>query len=312
VIPVLLGPTASAKTSIGIELARLLNAEVISVDSRKVYRGLSIGTAVPEGTWDGGVYMSEGIVHHYIGVFAPDEPTTAGRFAQDAEALILDIQTRGKTALLVGGTGFYFKALQQGLPALPPSDLSLRRRLMERAAGEGIAALHQELGLVDAAAAAAISAQDTHKVVRALEVYTLTGRPFSDWKNAPRRASQHQFKVMGLLFPKEDLFQRIEQRSQRMVEMGMIQEAQSILDQGYLPTCPALMSFGYREAVQVLGGLLPFDDFLPLLIKNTKAYAKRQLTWFRTQVQPHWFDCDSSSNKLDIALKMKDFLHNHE
>jgi tRNA dimethylallyltransferase len=307
-IPVILGPTASGKTSIGIELAKLIGGEIISVDSRKVYKGLTIGTATPAGEWKNKTLVVQGIPHHLIGYLAPDQAYTAGDFFLDAEKLLEDIVARNRRPLLVGGTGFYFKALEQGLPVLPKRDETIRVELEKKILERGVPALHAELALKDASAANAISPHDKHKVIRALEIIHLTGQPFSSWKEKPRRRSTHQFVVMGLSWPKAELDKRIESRSKTMEKRGMIEETEAVLKQGYSHDCPALASFGYREAVQVLEGKLPRKEFLPRLIHGTKSYAKRQRTWFRTQTHPLWFDCDSSSQIEEISLKMKAFL----
>jgi tRNA dimethylallyltransferase len=307
-IPVILGPTASGKTSVGILLAQQLDGEVISVDSRKVYQGLPIGTATPEGEWKEGAYRVQGIAHHLMGHLSPANPYTAANFADDAERLIEEIGARGHTPILVGGTGFYFKALAKGLPALPSRDLNVRAAIESRMEKEGSAALHAELAQKDAEAGKSIRPSDRHKITRALEVIQLTGQLFSDSKMSPTVKSNHTYVVLGLDFPKNLLDERIEERSKRMFDRGMIEEAEALLKKGFDKNCPALASFGYREAVQVLEGSLPRKDFLPALIKGTKAYAKRQRTWFRTQVQPTWFEADKVSTKEEIAMRMKAFL----
>lgn len=304
-IPVVLGATATGKTDVGIELSKLIDGEVISVDSRKIYKGLPIGTATPEGAWKNDSLVVEGVVHHLISCLRPDQPFTAGDFAQQTEVLIEKIFQKGKIPVLVGGTGFYFKALALGLPHLPPRDPALRDKLMERTAQEGSASLHEELKQVDPQAAQAISSRDKHKIVRALEVFQLTRQPFSSWKNAGRKPSAHSFAVFGLHMDKTTLDRRIEERSQRMTKAGMIEEAEQILKEGYAKTCPALSSFGYREAVEVIEGTLPRSEFLPRLIKGTKAYAKRQHTWFRTQTKPRWIECDQKSDAREISQTVR-------
>jgi tRNA dimethylallyltransferase len=312
IIPVILGTTASGKTSVGIELAKLCDGEIISVDSRKVYQGLPIGTAVPEGNWEDNILWVENIAHHLIGFLPPDKPYTAGDFSQDAERLIQEIIQRGKTPILVGGTGFYFKALDRGLPPLPKADEKFRSSLETRIEKHGVASVYSELQTLDPIAAKNITHADRHKIIRALEIFHLTGRPFSSWKEQPKKSTSFPFCVMGLQWAKEILDQRIEDRSTHMYEEGMIEEAEAVLKKkGYSPDCHALASFGYREAVKVIQGLLPREEFLPRLIHGTKAFAKRQRTWFRTQVRPAWFPCDNSSKKEEIAMKMKAFCYTH-
>jgi tRNA dimethylallyltransferase len=308
-IPVLLGLTATGKTDAGIELSKLVDGEVISVDSRKVYEGLPIGTATPEGHWKEGAYVVENVPHHLMGHLRPDQPYTAGDFAPDAGKIIDAILQKGRVPVLVGGTGFYFKALQQGLPDVPPRDEAVRGKLMEETTGIGLPALHARLKEHDPIAAGRIKIGDTHKIVRALEVITLTGEPFSSWKDKGRQPSPHKFLVVALNMDKDSLERRIEERSKRMFKDGMIEETEAVLQKGYSPTCPALASFGYREAVHVIQGRLPRKEFLPLLIKGTKAYAKRQRTWFRTQTKPLWIDCRPETTAAEISLKMKALLY---
>lgn len=307
-IPVILGQTASGKTSVGIDLARLLNGEIISIDSRKVYEGLPIGTATPAGEWEDGAYIVKGIPHHLMGFLSPDKPYAAGDFIDQADQLIRDITARGRTPILVGGTGFYFKALRDGLPELPKSDPAVRAKLEKRLAAEGVDAMREELIRVDPAAAGAITTGDRQKILRALEVLEMTGEPFSSWKDKKKPVTVRSYTVMGLHYAQEVLEKRIKERSAHMEKEGMIEEAAAVLKKGFEPTCPALASFGYREAVEVVLGKRPRSQFLPSLIKGTKAYAKRQRTWFRTQVQPFWFECGTTTNGSDIALKMKAFL----
>lgn len=307
IIPVILGPTASSKTSIGIELSKLIDGEVISVDSRKIYKGLPVGTATPDGTWNNNRYIVETIVHHLIGHLPPDTIYGAGDFTEDAEKLIEDIQNRGKTPILVGGTGFYFKALRDGLPMLPNRNEKFRQKLTEEIEKKGLEYAFNKLKEADPAAARVIKPGDPHKIIRALEVTHLTGQPFSSWKEDTSRASPRSFAVLGLDFAKGVLDKRIEARSQQMLKKGMIEETEAVLKQGYAKNCPALSSFGYKEAVQVVEGTLSKSDFLACLIKGTKAYAKRQRTWFRNKVVPTWFECNETTKSAEIALKMKDF-----
>ncbi len=310
VIPVILGPTATGKTAVGIHLAREMNGEIISVDSRKVYKYLSIGTATPPGEWTDGIYWVKDVPHHLMAHLPPDQAYNAGDFAKDAEQLIGEVLKRGRLPILVGGTGFYFKALVMGLPELPPKNDAIRNELAARLEKEGHGSLFAELKAIDPESGFAISPQDSHKLIRALEVHRLTGQPFSSWKNAVKKPSRYKFTVLGLHANKAALDKKIEERSRRMFEEGMIEETEALIKKGFSKDCPALSSFGYREAVQVLEGQLPRSNFLSALIKGTKAYAKRQNTWFRTQTKPVWFDCQQNNEACQLSLKMRDFLNN--
>jgi len=308
-VPVILGPSATGKTKAALSLARLLNGEVISVDSRKVYQGLPIGTATPAGKKRGHAYRVDDIDHYLMSHVPPDQLYTAGDFRKEAEQCLDDISSRGKTPILAGGTGFYFKTLQFGLPELPLRDETLRHLLEEKIEREGALALHSQLKTVDPTAATHIDPSDRHKLIRALEVYERTGQPYSTFKRKSRPGSKYIFKVFGLRVDKDKLEKKIEQRSQLMVERGMLEETRALLETGGVPpTAPILQSFGFREAVQVAQGQMSADEFLPLLIKGTKAYAKRQRTWFRTQVSPHWIDCEPDTPGDVISAKIIDIL----
>jgi len=309
-IPVILGATATGKTAVGIELAKLMGGEVISVDSRKVYKYLPIGTAAPRGEWVNGQFLVANISHHLIGHLDPDQPYNAGDFSRDAENLIGQILERGKLPLLIGGTGFYFKALAEGLPEIPPHDEKIRKELAGLLKEKGHQKLFADLKLIDPDAAGKISPQDSHKLIRAMEVFKITGRPFSVWKKAARKKTAFKFLVLGLHVNKSTLEKKIEARSRRMVAEGMIEETEAVLKKGFPKDCPALLSFGYREAVEVLEGKLSRPEFLTRLIKSTKSYAKRQLTWFRTQVKPVWFEGGENLEIGRLSLKMRDFLSN--
>lgn len=308
-IPVILGQTASGKTSVGIELAKMIDGEIISVDSRKVYEGLPVGTATPDGTRAGGAYLVKGVNHYLMSFLPADQPYSAGDFSTDASRLIDEIRSRGKTPILVGGTGFYFKSLEQGLPPLPKADDEFREKWGKIIDKQGVDVAQRELERVDAEAARAITTKDRHKIIRALEVHHLTGVPFSQWKNQKHKTNSNTYIVMGLQYAKELLNKRIEERSKHMLKAGMIEETEALLKRGFAPDCHALSSFGYREAVQVARGSMPRTEFLAHLVKGTKAYAKRQQTWFRTQVRPAWFPCDESSKAEAIAVKMKAFCY---
>ena len=307
-VPVLLGPTASGKTDVAIRLAKEWDAEIVSVDSRKVYKGLRVGTATPDGAWRNGAYVVDGVPHHLMDFLDPRAAYTAGDFCGDAERVMAEIERRGRVPFLVGGTGFYFKALKDGLPPLPPRDETLRAELERRRTEDGLAALRAELADRDPAFAAKVGANDKHKIIRALEVIRLTGRPYSAWKAVPGRASGRRFRVAALEYPAEVLARRIEERSRRMVQHGMIEETRALLASGCPAAAPALTSFGYRDAVRVVNGDLSTDDFLALLIRSTKAYAKRQRTYFRTQLAPRRIPCDASSKKSDISMSLNDFI----
>nr|AEQ20589.1 tRNA delta(2)-isopentenylpyrophosphate transferase [uncultured bacterium CSLF42] len=287
------GPTGSGKTSFGLQWARAHRGEIISADSRQLYRYLAIGTAKPAGTWTAAppCYRVEGIPYHLVDFLNPDERFSAAEFARIAEAKIQEILNRGHTPILVGGTGFYFKALKEGLAPLPKAQPSIREELRALAERKGRPHLHSELAKVDPEAAVAIPANNLHRVIRALEVYRSTGKPISQWhrEHAERKASavapSRFYRIIGLDPGKEILDQRLEQRCAEMITRGMIEETQEVLAKGYSRDCPALSGLGYPRVVAFLKDELSKQDMLQGLIQDTRQYAKRQRTWFRHQLQ---------------------------
>lgn len=276
---VIVGPTASGKTDLALALARRLDGEVVSADSRQIYRGLDAGTAKPARDGRG---LCEGVPYHLLDVVEPGEPYDAGRWAREAALLCARIAARGRLPIVAGGTGLYVKALLEGLAALPGRDESLRRRLEDEAARDGRTALHARLARLDPEAAAAIPANNIQRVMRALEVHELTGRPLTEhWRRRapglPARA------VLRIDWPAAELSRRIEERA-RLMWPAMLAEAAALsarLEGGE----PGLESLGYREALACARARLSPREGLDRLIASTRAYAKRQRTWFRTQLE---------------------------
>jgi len=284
---VLAGPTAVGKTALSLELAGRHEAEIVGADSVQVYRGLDIGSAKPT--------QAERALapHHLIDVADPVEGFSAARFAKLADRAIVDIAGRGHKALVVGGTGLYIKALLWGLAPAPPKDQALRDELAASWEERGAEAMHARLAELDPEAAARLHPNDRQRVLRALEVCLQTGEPFS------RRLEGHGFKeprhahlFIGLERPREELNQRIEQRAEAMWSGGLLTEVEALLAAGVPPEAPGLGSLGYRQAVAVLRGEMQPDEALFDMIRTTKAYAKRQLTWFRSVKGLHWHHAD--------------------
>jgi tRNA dimethylallyltransferase len=273
------GPTASGKTELGLRFARERHGEIISVDSRQVYRYLNVGTAKPLETHE--------ISYHLIDFLDPDQFFSAAQFVTLATEKVRDIQARGKIPIFVGGTGLYFKALTEGLAPLPLASSELRDRLKKVAAEKGREYLHKNLLTIDPAAAQKIPANNIQRLVRALEVYELTGKSISQW-HKDHQKNGLAIKFVGINLSRAELHQRIEARCRMMMDQGMIEETQHVLDQGYAPSCPALSGLGYPRVIAYLNGKLSKDECLRLLIQDTRQYAKRQMTWFRHQVPVQW------------------------
>ena len=279
----LVGPTGVGKTALSLFVAEALGAEIISADSRQVYRPLTIGTAKPAPA------DLARVPHHFIDELDLDEPFSAGRFARAAERRINTLRERGKRSIVVGGSTLYIEALVHGLADVPPTSLSTRRELTERQEREGLGALFGELTRVDPASAATMDPSKTQRVVRALEVYYDTGRPLSAWQ-AERTPSTFDFQVVVLTRPRDSLYARINRRVDAMLEAGLVGENRALLEAGYEPTLNPLRTIGYREPIAYLQGRMEFEEMVRQLKRNSRRYAKRQLTWFRRHSEYEWID----------------------
>jgi tRNA dimethylallyltransferase len=285
----LVGPTGVGKTGLALELAERVRAEIVSADSRAVYRWMDIGTAKP--TAD----EQRRVPHHLIDVVDPDEAYSLAVYQQQALAAIGRIQQRGALPLLVGGAGLYVSAVCDDLvlPDVPP-DPAFREQMEERAQREGWAALHQELARGDPQSASRIDPKNVRRVIRALEVQRATGRPFSAWQT-PVPGTSPPCVLIGLRLERPSLYARIDRRIDSWVAAGFVDEVRGLLARGYQPTLPSMSSLGYREMAQVLSGELGLDDGVARLKQATHQYAKRQLTWFRRDARIHWLDAASVS-----------------
>ena len=270
----IVGPTASGKTELALALAQELSGEIVSADSRRMYRELSAGTAKP---------APGKIPIHLIDCAGISERFDAGRYAAAARTAVRDIESRGKTALVVGGTGLYIRALTEGLCDLPQRSEALRRRLEDEAATLGRSRLHERLGQLDPEAAARIPSNNIQRLVRALEVIELTGRPITElWKEAPAEKLPAASAFM-IDWPSEELRQRIRSRAEIMWP-AMLQEVRTLLND-FTGREPGFQSLGYPEAVACVRGESSLEEGLLKMIQATHAYAKRQRTWFRHQIQ---------------------------
>ncbi|AJE03498.1 tRNA (adenosine(37)-N6)-dimethylallyltransferase MiaA [Geobacter pickeringii] len=279
------GPTASGKSDLAVRLAERFGGEVINADSMQVYRRMDIGTAKPSAE------LRARVPHHLLDVVEPDEPFSAADFRSHASRLIADIQTRGKRAILVGGTGLYIKALTRGLVESPGGDESLRRELEEQAEREGVSALHRRLAEVDPAAAARLHPNDRVRIVRALEVFLLTGRTLTSWHEGHGFSEQpYRCLHLGIEVERALLVRRVEERVDRMIEEGLVAEMEGLLVAGYAPSLKAMSSIGYKEICAYLAGACTLDEAIGLIKRNTRQYAKRQLTWFRKDAEINWVE----------------------
>ncbi len=274
----LIGPTASGKSAVALELATLLPVEVVSVDSAQVYRGLDIGTAKPDKA------TRARVPHHLIDLIDPNQSYSAARFRHDALAAMAAIRARGRIPLLVGGTMLYVKALREGLSRLPPADPTVRRELDERAAAVGWPALHAELARVDPATAARLKTTDSQRIQRALEVHRLSGTPLSALQGA-RDADDAPDLLTIALVPSDraSLHRRIAERFDAMLAAGLVNEVRALRDRYRLnASMPSMRCVGYRQVWEVLEGAQSAGDLRARGIAATRQLAKRQLTWLRS------------------------------
>jgi tRNA dimethylallyltransferase len=294
---IICGPTASGKTALALELAKSIDLEVISADSRQVYRGMDIGTAKP--TPD---ELSR-LQHHLVDVVDPADEFTAADFLEQGRRLALDIHHRHRLPLVVGGTGLYIRALTDGLVDAPRGDGILRRELwqMEKEHGEG--ALYRLLQERDPGMAARIHPHNQVRIVRALEVLELTGQRLSSLQAAHAFADRPFATLkIGLSPDRDELFRRIDRRAELMLGAGLVEETRRLLARGYSPRLKALQTIGYRECIQYLHGEFSLDETLSLIQRATRHFAKRQLTWFRKDNSIIWVDSCQESVRIHALI----------
>jgi tRNA dimethylallyltransferase len=292
----LMGPTASGKSAIALELAQLLPVEIVSVDSAQVYRGMDIGTAKPAAA------TRARVAHHLLDLIDPDQSYSAARFRADALAAIAGIRSRGCIPLLVGGTMLYFKALREGLSRLPQADAQLRKELDDRAAAVGWPALHAELARVDPATAARLATTDSQRIQRALEVFRLSGTPLSALQDARQSDDAPDFLAIALVpSDREALHRRIADRFDAMLAVGLIEEVRMLRRRFSLTgSMPSMRCVGYRQVWDVLEGAQTPRDLRERGIAATRQLAKRQLTWLRS-TQAQTLDCLAADLPRKIA-----------
>ena len=300
-IPVIaiIGPTAVGKTKFSLELADRLDAEVISVDSRQVYRYLDVGTdkVSPE--------IRRRIPHHLIDVVDPDQIYSAADFAYQASDAVERIRKRGRRPLLIGGTPFYYKAFCGSLSEDLPKDEEVRRALEDEIRDKGLAELYNELRSADPAAAEKIHPNDPVRTMRALEIFRITGRNATWWyQNQSKMESLYDIFYIGLIRSRTNLYANIARRVREQFENGYAEEVKWLLDRGYSPKLPALQGFGYRELVRYIKGNCTYEEALEGDIRSTKAFSRRQMTWFKHFEPAVWYDFD----KYEMSEAMDDVM----
>ncbi len=281
---VIVGPTAVGKTKLALRLCQEFNGEVISADSRQVYRGMDIGTAKPTPE------ERERIPHHLVDIVDPNETLTLAQYQELAYKAIEDVLAHGKVPFLVGGTGQYVRAVVEGwnIPRVPP-DEKLRKKLYRKAEDKGWEALHAHLKEVDPLAAEKIDPRNVRRVVRALEVYLKTGRPISRLQT--KKPPPYRILQIGLTMERKRLYQLIDERVDRMIEQGLVEEVKRLVEKGYDYNLPSMSALGYREIGMYLRGEISLEEALRLIKSHTRRFVRHQYTWFRLDDPDiHWFE----------------------
>ena len=296
---ILVGPTAVGKSQIAVRLALDFKGEIINCDSRQVYRGFDIGTDKPDPEW------LRLVPHHLIDIAEPEEQFTAASFVAEALKAINEIVSRQHLPLVVGGTGLYIKALTEGLFPGPGRDPEIRRRLEEEGRLHGFPHLHSRLMVIDPEYGRKIHPHDRVRIIRALEIYALTGQPISEHFKKTRGYLEGFLTIkIGLKLEREKLNRRIDERVERMFERGLVEEVKKLLARGISPQAPAFQSLGYKQVLRHLRGEISLEEARELTKKETRQYAKRQMTWFRHMPGITWFQPEDYE-KIREFLKEK-------
>lgn len=286
---VVLGPTASGKTALSLKIAQLINGEIISTDSRQIYRQMDIGTdsLSPQ--------EQEGIPHHLLGIAEPDHTLTLAEYHDLAQEKIAEIREREDIPMLVGGTGLYISSIIDAyeMPRIPP-DSGLRQELEEKVKQHGKESIHEDLKKLDPEAAARIHANNTRYVIRAIEV----AKASKKGKPAGKTAVAFDVFMVGISWPREKLYERVELRVNKQIERGLVQEVKELLAKGYDENLPSMSSLGVKEIIPYLKGEMSLKECIDILKRNTRRYAKRQMTWFRRYDNIHWLTPGELTNFL--------------
>ena len=298
------GPTASGKTALSIALAKELGGEIMSCDSMQVYKGMNIGTAKPTAE------EMENIPHHMLSVAEPWEDFSVGKYCQMATPIVDDILSRGKTAIIVGGTGLYMDALIKGNDFAPVPSTGRREELEKLAAEKGIEAVIEQLRSVDPESADRLHPSDQKRIIRAMEVYLETGETITEHNRKTQGIPPRYDPVWFALedADRADLYARIDRRVEVMLQQGLIAEIQGLLDAGIPEKCTAMQAIGYKEFVDALQGRSSMETATALVQQSSRKYAKRQLTWFRRNWAIHWLRREKNEGTAEILAKARQIL----
>lgn len=289
---VIVGPTASGKTSTSIEIAKKLNGEIISADSMQIYKEMNIGTAKPS------MEERDGIMHYLMDIISPNELYNVTMYKKMAEKAIEEILAKGKLPIIVGGTGLYVSTLINGIEfSEVKEDTEYRKEMQTLAESKGPNYLHDMLREVDPIAAANIDMNNVRRVIRALEIYKVTGKTKTQLDEESKKETKYDYMVYGIETPREKLYERINLRVDKMLEEGLVEEVKSLLEK-YELSKTALQGLGYKEVKAYLEEQTTYDEMVETLKMETRRYAKRQLTWFRRESQIKWYSLDEITERI--------------
>jgi tRNA dimethylallyltransferase len=293
---IIAGPTAVGKTDLCVKIAKLLDTEVVSADSRQFYRELAIGTAKPT------IEEMDGVKHHFVDSHSIQDYYSVGDFERDCLAVLDEIFQKKDVAILTGGSGMFIKIITDGIDEMPEADLELRQNLAQRLESEGLEVLADELKQLDPIYYEQVDIQNTQRVLRALEVCIATGQPFSSFRKNQKVERPFQMIKIALERPREELYARIDQRMDMMLSSGLEDEAKSVMDfrEHY-----ALKTVGYREIYEHLDGEYDREEMVRLLKRNSRRYAKRQMTWFKNQDEFNWFDAKNEEEIMEFVATIR-------
>ncbi|MBW1974624.1 MAG: tRNA (adenosine(37)-N6)-dimethylallyltransferase MiaA [Deltaproteobacteria bacterium] len=295
-VVVIAGPTAVGKTETALTVAEKFGMEIVNADSMQVYRYMNIGTAKPNKE------EQRRVRHHLIDVVNPDEHFDAGMYKKLADATIQDLWNRGVVPLIVGGTGLYIRVLMRGICGQIPRNESVLKKLKEKLKQRGISELYGELTEVDPLLARRIHHHDRQRILRALEVYHSTGKPLSQWQEE-HRFSDRPYRSLKIFLTRDrkELYERINNRTEKMFRCGLVEEVQMLLEMGYSPELKSMQALGYKETVAYLHGHMSLDDAIRTVKKETRRYAKRQFTWFRKEPGFRWLEASNTEKILNLV-----------
>jgi tRNA dimethylallyltransferase len=295
---IILGPTGVGKSEVALIVAEQVEGEIVNADSQLIYCHMDIGTAKPPAS------VRQEVPHHLIDIIDPDGEFNAARYRELALQVIQKIHARGKKAILCGGTGLYIRALIQGLFVGPAKNTEVRNRLEQEVEEKGVNFIYERLRQVDPDATHWIHPNDRYRIIRALEVFELTGKGISKWQKEHgfRESSVEALKI-GLNRDRQDLYALINRRCDEMIARGLVEEVKGLVEKGYSLDLPPLQSVGYRQIGQYLRGELRLDEAISLMKRDTRHLAKRQLTWFRADKEIQWFHPEKEKDKIVTSAR---------